>query len=64
MAIMEGWLYKMMALMDASGKDHAPQYNANEHIQIFLMVLHLGAGIIILNFLDSIMLINYKRKRQ
>ena len=61
---MEGWLYKVIALMDANGKDKAPQYNANEHIQIFFVVLYLGAGIIVLNFMYSIMLINYKRKRQ
>ena len=35
---MEGWIYDLMGDMDQAGKDHAPQYNASEHIQILYSV--------------------------
>ena len=50
--------------MDLKGKDNAPQYNANEHFQIFYVVFYFLGGIITLNFFVSIMLINYRRAKE
>ena len=64
MSGMEGWIYKVVGVMDLKGKDNAPQYNANEHFQIFYVVFYFLGGIITLNFFVSIMLINYRRAKE
>ena len=64
MSGMEGWIYKVVTLMDLKGKDDAPQYNANEHIQVFYVIFYFLGGIITLNFFVSIMLVTYKRVKE
>ena len=61
---MEGWIYKITTLMDANGKDNAPQYNTNEHIQIYFLALFLVGGIVALNLLVSTVLVNYKKTKE
>lgn len=61
---MEGWIYDLMGDMDQAGKDYAPQYNANEHIQIFYISIFFFAGLILWNFFVSSMLVNYRRTKE
>ena len=61
---MEGWIYDLMGDMDLTGKDNAPQYNANEHIQIFYPAIFFFGGIILWNFFVSSMLVNYRRTKE
>ena len=61
---MEDLLSEVILRMDLNGKDQAPQYNANQHIQIFLFFLFLVVGIITLNFLVSAVLINYRKAKE
>ena len=61
---MEGWVYQLMNAMDFNGQGKAPKYNANEHIQIFYLLLFLVGGIILLNFFIGTVLSNYRRIKE
>ena len=55
---------QMVKAMDLNGKDNTPQYNANQHIQIFFILLYFFVTIVALNFFVSTILLNYKRIKE
>ena len=61
---MEGWIYFMKNMMDFNGKDMAPSYNANEHIQIFFVIFFFFGNLIILNSFISLSLITFKKLKE
>ena len=61
---MEDLAPQMAALMDLNGKDNAPKYNANEHIQILVVIGYLVGGVLALNFIASTVMLNYRRVKE
>ena len=64
MGSMEGWLHFMYRVMNYNGEDNAPEYNANENIQIFFVVFFFFGNLIILNSFISISVINFRKLKE
>ena len=64
MTTMEGWIYLMSDIMDMNGKGQAPLYNANEHIQIYLLFVFFVGGILLLNIYISFSIVNFQRIKE
>ena len=61
---MQGWLHTLAQAMDLNGAGLTPVYNANEHIQIFYILLYLVGGVILFNFFVGLLLFNYRRVKE
>ena len=61
---MEGWIYKVIRLMNISGPGRAPSYNANEHIQIYFVAVFFLGGILGLNIYISIVLVGFRKAKE
>ena len=61
---MEDLTTPMVQAMDFSGRGKTPQYNANEHIQIFYVILYLLGCIVTINFLVSIVFITLRKTKE
>ena len=61
---MEGWMYLMSDFMNMNGRDQAPLYNANEHIQIYLLLVFFVGGILLLNIYISFSIVSFQRTRE
>ena len=54
---------QMVKVMDLNGEGNTPQYNANEHIQIFFIAFYFLI-VIVNNFLISAVLLNYRKIKE
>ena len=55
---------QMAEAMDLNGEGHTPQYNANQHIQIFFVAYYFLGTVATANFIISTVLLNYRKTKE